>query len=93
MDSLSIGSAPHGEDCVQVDSSGDYVSAMRAECARYRELLRKVYGEEPEGARLVIKGNPHDFGTYYEVECKYDENNESAVEYAFKVENGVENWQ
>ena len=47
------------------------------------------------GACLITKGNPHDFGTYYEVACgfEYDPNpdvdqSESMV-YAFKLENNT----
>ena len=59
---------------------------MRAECKRYIELIRQVCGEEPEGARLAIKSNPHDFGTYLDVVCWYDDDNEEAADYAWGLE-------
>ena len=85
-DNISIGSAPYGEECVQVNSSGDYHEAMRVECRRFLEVIRKKLGPEPEGAHLGIKGNPHDFGTYYEVVCYFDPEDEEATKYAYRCE-------
>ena len=45
-----------------------------------------LIGEEPEGTRLTIKANPHDFGTYYEVVCYFDDEDEEAARYAFRCE-------
>ena len=84
-DELSIGPVPAEEECEQLGPNYDEAKA-RAECKRFIECIRKVCGPEPFGARLIIKGNPHDFGTYLEVNVRYDDNNQVAVEYAFKVE-------
>ena len=83
---MSIGSAPSDEDCVSVNPRGDYHEAMRAECRRFLELIRKKLGEEPPGARLAVKGNPHDFGTYYDVVCYFDDADEEARRYALRCE-------
>ena len=85
-DYISIGSAPCEEACVQVNPEGDYHQAMRAECLRFLELVSKKLGPEPEGASLAIKSNPHDFGTYYEVVCYFEDSNEEAREYALLCE-------
>ena len=85
-DYISLGSAPCNEDCVQVNSQGDYHEAMKAECRRFLELIRKKLGPEPTGARLAITSSPHDFGTYYEVVCYFDDDNEEARGYAFRCE-------
>ena len=85
-DYISIGSAPCDEDCVPVNSRGDYHEAMRAECQRFLELIRKKLGPEPPGARLAIKSNPHDFGTYYDVVCYFYDEDEEARKYAFRCE-------
>jgi hypothetical protein len=66
--------------------SPDYQRRAREECARFIELIRQHLGQEPEGARLAVKSNPHDFGTYYEVVCWYDEGSEEARKYAFRCE-------
>ena len=84
-DYLNIGSSPAEESCVQVGCD-DYSTLARAECKRYIDAIRLALGPEPDGARLAIKGFPHDFGTYYEVICYYDDENEDAVTYAFKCE-------
>jgi hypothetical protein len=82
---LNIGSTPPDEDCAQVGSE-DYHIKARAECIRYIERIREFCGPEPVGASLKIKSFPHDFGTYYEVVCWYDEDIKESVDYAFKVE-------
>jgi len=84
-DYVSIGPAPCDEECAQVGDD-DYINKARSECQRYIALIRKVVGPEPFGARLVMQANHHDFGTYYEVICKYDEDNEEATQYAFRCE-------
>lgn len=85
-DYIEIGSAPCDEACVQVDPHKDYLPAMRAEFNRFIDLIRKKLGSEPEGARLQVKSNPHDFGTYLEVACYYDDENEEAKTYAYLCE-------
>ena len=85
-DFIELGSSPCEEDCVQVSKEGDYVSAMRAECQRYLALIRAKCGEEVGKARLAVKGFPHDFGTYYEVVCYFDDTDEEGAGYAFRCE-------
>ena len=85
MNYITIGPAPCDEDCVQVGAD-DYHERARPECKRFIALIRSTLGPEPMGARLAIKSFPHDFGTYEEVVCYYDENSEEATEYAFKCE-------
>ncbi len=83
MENLSIGSTPPDEDCAQVGSKQyDYESRSREECKQYIHALHKKLGVEPPGARLFVKANSHDFGVYYEVNCRYDENDEDATNYA-----------
>lgn len=88
-DYMSIGSAPCDEPCVQVTPRGDYHDAMKAECRRFLDLIRKKLGEEPPGARLAVKGNPYDFGTYYEVGCHFDDGDEEAYDYALACESSA----
>lgn len=83
---IEIGPSPSDEPCAQVGSP-DYEFLARKECSRFRDLIRKHLGPEPEGAYLIIKANPHDFGSYYEVMCKYDPSVPAAVEYAFRCDN------
>ena len=82
-DFINIGPCPPGEDTTQIAAGS---SAMKAECLRYILLLRDWFGQEPEKAQLAVKGFQHDFGTYYEVVCYYDSEDEASVNYAFNCE-------
>ena len=84
-DSLSIGSAPANEDCAQVGDN-DYQKRARAELQAFKNLIRRTVGIEPEGASLRVKANKHDFGTYYDLECEFDDRHPEAVTYCFEVE-------
>jgi hypothetical protein len=84
-DMIYIGPTPPAEDCQQVGINYNPVRARR-ECQLYIRALRKVLGNEPEGARLSIKSEQHDFGSYLEVVCYFDCENEKAVDYAYACE-------
>lgn len=93
-ETIYIGSCPEDEPVVHLSDHPDCQSDMLKQCRLYREALRRKFGPEPEGARLVIKKNYHDFGTYYDVECRYDPNNKEATEYAFNCEdNPPRTWE
>lgn len=87
-DYVTLGPTPCEEDCVQV---GDPDYSLRAipECKRFIRLIREHLGQEPEGAKLVVKAFSHDFGTYHEVVCWYDEAFPKSVDYAFKCESNA----
>ena len=89
---IEIGGNPNGEECVPVSNKVLYAQAQRAECRAYIRALRKKFGPEPHGAMFKITSNPHDFGTYYEVACLFDESDERATEYAYNSESGLETW-
>src|SRR6185437_3380139 len=74
------------EDCEQVGTASYDGKRARLECETFRDQLRRQFGDEPEGATLRVKSNPHDFGNYLEVACYYDDNYPESVEYAFKCE-------
>jgi len=84
-DYIELGTTPCEEDCAQVGSD-NYTARAREEASRYIELLRKTFGPEPDGAELRVKSFPHDFGSYLEVVCYFDDNYPESVDYAFKCE-------
>jgi len=92
MASMNLASSPVGESCAQVGSDGYYEKAQK-ECRAFIKQLRRQFGQEPTGARLYIRSQSHDFGSYYEVECKFDDNYEESVNYAYELEaNLPEEW-
>jgi hypothetical protein len=44
-----------------------------------------MFGEPPYDCRLVIRSNPHDFGSYLSVEAHF--NTTDGAEYALRCEN------
>ena len=78
-DYLSVGSSPAGEECVQVGCE-NYRNLARKECQRFIDGIRSYLGKEPKYARLYIKSNPHDFGTYLEVNCENEEDDKEPIE-------------
>ena len=92
QDCLDLGSSPSHEDCAQVGQD-DYAERARPECRAYMNQLRRMFGEEPDGTRLSIKSNPHDFGSYWSVVCYFDGDNPVAADYAYRCEaKGPQEW-
>lgn len=85
-DYINIGSATYGEECVQVSKDGDYCQAMWIECKRFIEAIRAKLGPERGSAELGVKSFEHDYGTYYEVVCYFDDTDEEGLNYALECE-------
>lgn len=91
-DYITIGSTPCNEDCAQVGRD-NYDEKSRKECQAFKNQLIRKFGEPPHGARVSIKSFPHDFGSYREVVCYYDDVIPESVEYAYKLEgDSAEAW-
>lgn len=91
-DQLSIGPTPSGESCEQLGPNYNPTKA-RKECKAFIGQLTRTFGNPPEGARFKITSNPHDFGTYLDVVVEYDDTNDLATDFAFKVEDETpETW-
>ena len=82
---IEIGCAPVEEEVAQVGTD-DYHLKAHDQCTKYIKLLRSKFGKEPDGAELKIKYFQHDFGTYMEVVCWYDDDKRESVDYAFELE-------
>jgi len=91
-DSLYIGSTPADEDCESLGADYDPQKA-RFECQVYAAQLVREHGRPPEGARLRITSNPHDFGDYLSVNLVCDTDNQEHMEYYLKCEGeGSNHW-
>jgi hypothetical protein len=91
-DYISIGSSPSSEECAQVGSD-DYDSISRIECRAFVHQLERLFPNLPTGAYLSTKSFPHDFGTYKEVVCYFDDDDEESQKYAYNIEsNTPEYW-
>ncbi len=90
---VEIGCTPGDEDCAQTPGTEGYQRLQKMECEAYIEALKRVYGPPPEGSRFRIFGNPHDSGTYYEVQFVYNESDFAQLKYARLVENGLSRWE
>ena len=84
-DSLDLDTTPVEEQCQQVGPNYDPAKA-RLEAQTMIAQLQRKFGSPPDGVRFKIKSNPHDFGSYYSIEIIFDGDNESATDYAYKVE-------
>lgn len=91
-DYVFVGPSPTDERCAALGRTEDFQTLNILECQAYITALRRFYGQEPDGTRLFVKAQAHDFGTYREVACQYDPDNEAAQAYAYKLENGLATW-
>ena len=92
-DYLELCSVPINEPCAGVGSD-DYERRARLECRVFIHQLERTFPEAMEtGLYFRIKSNPHDFGSYYEVQAVFDDEDESQTEWAFVIEGELpEHW-
>lgn len=83
-DYILVGSTPCDEPCEQLGATYDDAKA-RAEVRAYCAQLGRQFGE-CDRITFRIKGEGHDFGTYYEVAIYYDNADDVASEQAYQVE-------
>ncbi len=89
---MSIGSTPHNEDCAQLGVTESYDKMARLECLAFVSQLKRLNGNPPEGLGFRITNNAHDFGNYLDVTVVFDEDDEDQLNYAYKCEEGLDNW-
>jgi hypothetical protein len=91
-DYIELGPAPCCETPAQMGTA-DYYEKAPKECRAYINQLRRIFGPEPEGARLSSKSFSHDFGDYREVVVYFDDSYSESIEYAFRLEGDLpEEW-
>lgn len=85
-ETMDLESTPMEEDCASVGDA-DYTRRAKVECTAYMNQLYRIRPKpEDSTARLRIKANPHDFGTYYTVEAVWDLADEAGNEWAYYLE-------
>jgi hypothetical protein len=83
---LTLGSTPANEDCAQVGRD-DYYERARKECRAYINQLNRLFPQAVDkGVSFRIKSNQHDFGTYYEVNACFNDDDQAAGELAYHIE-------
>lgn len=88
LESLEIGPAPsEAEDIAQVGDP-DYYEKGKSQCRRYMIGLTILF-PPPTDAYFRIKGHPHDMGTYFEVEARFDNERDDHVAWMHKVERNL----
>ena len=90
-DDITIGEVPCDEECAQVGSE-NYREQAKKEMGAFIRQLRRHFGPEQGTARFAIKWFSHDFGTYGEVVCYFDDNDEEGANYAYNAEECPEHW-
>lgn len=93
---MELGAAPYEVEPAQVGQD-DYSDKARKECSAFKKQLLRILKKKtetlPENFSLLVKGFSHDFGTYYEVVCKFNSNDEASWNlYEFLDENIPANW-
>lgn len=80
METIEIGSTPHNEMCASVGSD-NYSHNALIECEAYRQQILRIISSHnktlPDNFSIIKKSCAHDFGYYYEVACRFQENEES----------------
>ena len=88
-DYLDLSSVPVSEPCACVGSD-DYMTRARIECRAFAHQLERTFPQAVEaGCSFRVKSNPHDFGTYLEVQVRFDDDDEHQTHWAFMIENDL----
>ncbi len=71
-ESFELDSTPSDESCLQVGKASQ--EALSAEARRFKHALQEYWSSHPdyESVEIVVKRNPHEFGTYFNVEIRYN---------------------
>lgn len=89
IDYMFLGSAPADEECAQVGTD-EYADRARVECIAYKKQIARLVAaagkEIPAKAAIITKGQSHDYGTYYEVAVRFDDNDADACDFAYWLE-------
>jgi hypothetical protein len=59
---IDIGGAPANEECAQLGQTMDFEAANTREVMAYKVAMIARHGMPPEGCKLIVHTNRHDFG-------------------------------
>lgn len=85
---------PNDEPCAQVGDINS-ITLGRMEATALINQLRRIHGNEPQGARFKVVQCPHDFGTYNDVALEYDDTHDEeggqseSEKYLYRIEGGI----
>ena len=82
---IHLGQAPIREDHTHI-SHPDYDRYARRECWAFIEAIRATVGREPDAAKLRVKRENNQRGSFLEVVVNFDPNDRAAREYARRCE-------
>lgn len=90
---IDLGGAPANEDCAQLGQTPDFETLNTLEVMTYKLAIIARHGMPPEGCKLVVHNNRHDFGCYRTLALRVEDEDSEAVEaYAEAVEEGLGSW-
>jgi len=89
QDYLDLAPVPIDEPCAQVGPT-DYLPRMRSECKAFAAQLERTFPDAvAAGVRFRVKSNPHDMGSYLEVQVVFNDEDEAQTEWAYTIENEI----
>lgn len=92
MITIGLGTTPCDEACAQTGVTANCVYLQHLECETYRAALIAVHGPPPAGVTLAIRAHRHDFGSYTELEERFDDEDAAARDFAASIEDGLGRW-
>ena len=82
---LAIAAAPLEEEHSKAGQP-DHTERSRLECRIFQRMLERRFPAPNDHVHLVVRCFPHSYGTYREVEACFDDQDEAACEYAYRLE-------
>jgi len=90
---IDIGGAPANEECAQLGQTIEFEAANTLEVMTYKLAIIARHGMPPDGCKLIVHNNRHDFGCYRTLALRVEDEGSEAVDaYAKAVEEGLGSW-
>lgn len=89
---IHIGSAPAEEACAQLGRTNNFTRWNSLEVNTYRAAIIACWGKPPTGVSLRGEVCRHDFGSYIELQARFDPTDEASRRYVETIETGLARW-